>query len=183
MKTETAQLTQLNIAEHWRCSLSLANTAEHCQALLINCWIQLNTVEHWWTHQMMTGGLVTWNWSFLSCAWAEQSNETTICDHATLDWSAPPPPRPSSRYIYHFTLYTTTVFYIDYIPKFYRRCRWHQWYRFIREYLPEVKTKFLPVPIEYSEARGHWFMKKSWSKKSRVRLPLKHFALHIPHAL
>ncbi len=50
---------------------------------------------------------------------------------------------------------------------------WHRWQTFIREYLREFSKKLEMILMRYSEARGIWFMKKTWSRKSRVRLPLK----------
>jgi hypothetical protein len=36
----------------------------------------------------------------------------------------------------------------------YRRCRWHRWYTFIRDYLREFSKKFETIQMGYSVARG-----------------------------
>ncbi len=46
-----------------------------------------------------------------------------------------------------------------------------RWWTFIRVYLREFSKKFEMAPMEYLWARGTMIHKKTWSRKSRVRLP------------
>jgi hypothetical protein len=55
----------------------------------------------------------------------------------------------------------------------YRGRRCHRWLTFSFEYLHKFSQTFEKALIRYSGARRNWFMKNTWSRKSRVRQPLK----------
>ncbi len=57
------------------------------------------------------------------------------------------------------------------IKKNTRRCSWHRWWTFIREYLREFSKKFEMVSIGYAGIQGKLIYEKTESWKSRVRLP------------
>ncbi len=54
---------------------------------------------------------------------------------------------------------------------FFRRCRWHRWQTFIREYLREFSKKFEMIPIRYSEARGTLIYEKNLKSKISCQTP------------
>ncbi len=55
---------------------------------------------------------------------------------------------------------------------FYRRCRWHRWQTFVRDYLREFSKK---------SNRSQWHTKKTWSRKSCVRLPFSRTSTNHMH--
>ncbi len=56
---------------------------------------------------------------------------------------------------------------------FFRRCRWHRWQTFIREYLREFSKKFEKIPMRYSEARGTLIYEKNLKSKISCQTPFK----------
>ncbi len=49
----------------------------------------------------------------------------------------------------------------------YRRCRWHRWQTCIRDYLREFSKKSKWSQWHTQRPGGHWFSKKTWSRKFR----------------
>ncbi len=56
---------------------------------------------------------------------------------------------------------------------FFRRCRWHRWQTFIRDYLREFSKKFETIPIGYSEAWGTLIYEKNLKSKISCQTPFK----------
>jgi hypothetical protein len=76
--------------------------------------------------------------------------------------------QPRSTYINNIrkTSYLKNVF-------IYRRCRWHRWLIFTFGYLRNFHKNLKWLPRYTQVPWGNWFMKKTWCRKSCVRLPLK----------
>ncbi len=56
---------------------------------------------------------------------------------------------------------------------FFRRCRWHRWQTFIREYLREFSKKFEMFLMGYSGARGTLIYEKNLKAKISCQTPFK----------
>ncbi len=63
---------------------------------------------------------------------------------------------------------------------FFRRCRWHRWQTFIREYLREFSKKFEMIMMRYSEARGTLIYEKNLKPKISCQTPFKYFLFAAP---
>jgi len=115
---------------------------------------------------------------FLICRWMFKTNPSVITISACLHLKMK---KKNSNYRckVHSTKLLTKYESNSYL-KIFRRCRWHCWETFIREYLREFIKKNRNSPDEILRGPGrNWFMKKNLKLKISCQIPLMSTTLPI----